>query len=130
MYKDNEVHFEGDFLFDKQALSTATDAQVSAAFRLGQTEGGIRVRAYFDEPAACSSGNAVTAVLKVADKADAAATDWETIASNTVTATGTAIEGEIFSFIPDTEADYMKLEISNSAGMTGTITAPIEYVPR
>lgn len=134
MFNKPEVHFAGDYFFQDQAIGTSTDAQVSEAFQLGNTEGGIRVRAWLEGAAACASGDTITATLQVGDKADSTAgTDWTDIASNTLTATGTALSGEILSVIPETEKKFMRLSVARTAGtdgMTGKFTAAVEYVPR
>ena len=134
MFDKPEVHFAGDYFFKEQAIGTSTDAQISDAFQLGNTEGGIRVRAWLEGSAACASGDSITATLQVGDKADSTAgTDWTAIASGTLAATGTALSGEILSVIPDTGKKFMRLSISRTAGtdgMTGKYSAAVEYVPR
>ena len=134
MWNKNEAHFDGDYLFKEQAIGTSTDAQVSEAFQLGNTEGGIRVRAWREGSAACASGDSISATLQVGDKADSTAgTDWTDIASGTLAATGTALSGEILSVIPETDKKFMRLSVSRTAGtdgMTGKYSAAVEYVPR
>lgn len=128
MWKRNEAHFAGDYFFENQALATGTDAQVSEAFELGCTEGGIRVRGWLDGSAVCASGNTVTTELEVADTPNSTA--WRKIAENTVTATATALAaGDIFSFIPDVDEHYMRVKVANSTGMTGNFTVAVELVP-
>lgn len=127
MWNRNEVHFDGDYFFKKQALATGTDAQVSGAFELGCTEGGIRVRGWLDGSAACASGNTIKTELEVADTADSTA--WRKIAENTVTATGTGVTGDIFSFIPDVDDSFMRVKVTNATGMTGSFSVAVELVP-
>lgn len=127
MWKDKEVHFADDYMFRDAALAADATAQVSEAFELGCTLGGIRVHGWLVGEAACASGNTVETVLEVADTPDAA--DWREIASNTVTATGTALSGDIFSFVPDVAEHYMRVKVSNSAGMTGTFSVAPELIP-
>ena len=74
-----------------------------------------------------ASGNTITTVLEVADAPDAA--DWREIASNEVAATGTALSGDIFSFIPDVDEHYMRVKVSNSTGMTGKFSVAPELIP-
>lgn len=134
MWNKNEAHFDGDYFFKEQAIGTSTDAQISDAFQLGNTEGGIRVRAWIEGNAACASGDTIAATLQVGDKADSTAgTDWTDIASGTLTATGTALTGEILSVIPETDKKFMRLSVARVAGtdgMTGKYSAAVEYVPR
>ena len=127
MWNRNEVHFDGDYFFQEQALGTSTDAQVSEAFELGRTEGGIRVRGWLDGAAVSASGNTIKTELEVADTPTATA--WTKIAENTVTATGTSVSGDIFSFIPDVDDHYMRVKVTNSTGMTGNFSVAVELVP-
>lgn len=134
MWNKNEAHFDGDYFFKEQAIGTSTDAQISDAFQLGNTEGGIRVRAWIEGNAACASGDTIAATLQVGDKADSTAgTDWTDIASGSLAATGTALTGEIISVIPETDKKFMRLSVVRTAGtggMTGKYSAAVEYVPR
>lgn len=127
MWDKKEVHFAGDYMFEKAALATGTAAQESSAFELGCTEGGIRVHGWLEGNAACASGDNITSVLKVADSPDATA--WKPIATNTVSATGTSLSGDLFSFIPDVDAKFMKVGVANSTGMTGAFSVAPELVP-
>ena len=125
---ENKGHFYDDFLFYKQDVATGTDAPEGAVRRLGQTQGGILIRGYTEGAVTCASGDTITATLKGADSETATA--WETIASQTATATGTSFSGDFFKVIPDTELKFMKLEVSNSTGMSGKFSAAIEYKAR
>ena len=127
MWKDKEVHFADDYMFHEADLAADTAAQVSEAFELGGTQGGIRVHGWLVGEAACASGNTITTVLEVADAPDAA--DWREIASNEVAAPGTALSGDIFSFIPDVDEHYMRVKVSNSTGMTGKFSVAPELIP-
>lgn len=143
MFEKNEVHFAGDYFFEDKALSTGTDAQVSEAFRLGKSHGGIRVKAWMEGEASCAAGGSVAAALQVGDDEDStAATDWSNLVSGTATAvatvtgTGTdattsySVSGDILSAIPETDKKFMRLSVANSTGMTGSFSAAPEYVPR
>lgn len=127
MFNRDEVHFDGDYFFKKQALAETTAAQVSDAFELGCTEGGIRVRGWIEGSVACASGNTLKTELEVADTADS--DTWRKIAENTITADGTALTGDIFSFIPDVDDHYMRVKVANATGMTGKFTVAVELVP-
>lgn len=127
MWKDKEVHFADDYMFKESGLASGTDAQVSEAFELGRTQGGIRVHGWLVGEAACASGNTITTVLEVADSPDAS--DWREIASHEVTASGTSLSGDIFSFVPDVDEPYMRVKVSNSTGMTGTFSVAPELIP-
>lgn len=127
MWNRNEAHFDGDYFFKEQPLATGTAAQVSDAFELGCTEGGIRVRGWLDGSAVCASGNTIKTELEVADTPDATA--WRKIAENTITATGTSVTGDIFSFIPDVDDHYMRVKVANATGMTGNFSVAVELVP-
>lgn len=131
MFKTNEAHFEGDYFFQNAALGTTTAERVSDVFELGVTEGGIRVRGWIEGTVACSSGKTITTKVQVGnDAASTAATDWEDIATKVVTATGTALTGELVSVIPDTDKQFMRVVVSNATSMTGNISVAVEYVPR
>lgn len=132
MWKRNEAHFADDYPFKDQAFATGTDAQVSEAFELGCTNGGIRVRGWVEGSAVCASGDTIKTELEVAGTPDA--TSWKKIAENTVTASTTSLTGDVFSFIPDIEpgdADgkYMRVKVANATGMTGNFTVAVELVP-
>jgi hypothetical protein len=140
---NNEVRFAGDKFFEDKALSTGTDAQVSEVFELGNTHGGIRVKAWMEGEASCAAGGNVAATLQVGDDKDStASTDWANLVSGTATAvatvtgTGTdattsySVSGDILSVIPESEKKFMRLSVANSTGMTGSFSAVPEYVPR
>lgn len=128
MYEHNDGQFFDDFLFYKQDVATGTDAQVSGVCRLGQTQGGILIRGRSEGAIACASGDTITATLKGADSETANA--WETIASQTATATGTSFSGDFFKVIPDTEFKFIKMEVSNSTGMSGKFSVEKIYKAR
>ena len=124
MFNSKEVRFDGDYFFKEKALGTA--ALTSDAIELGGTLGGIRVRAYVEGTLTCSSGNTVKVTLETADAVDGA---YTVLAENTVTATGTTITGDLFSFVPDNGAAYMRVKVTNSASVTGNITVAPELIP-
>lgn len=132
MFSKPEAHFAGDYFFKDQALGTATDAQISEVFQLGNTEGGIRVHGWIEGSAASASGETITAKLQVGDlESSTAATDWKDIETNVITADGTAVTGDIISVIPDTEKKFMRVSVEHSTGVTaGNFTVAVEYVPR
>ena len=124
MFKTEDAHFGGDYFFEKKDIS-ATEA-VSDVFALGQTNGGVRVRAWFDGPVEAESGNTVTATLE--GSSDGAA--WAAIGTATATATADGFSGDICNFIPDTKDKYMRLKIKATSGVSGKFSAAPEYIPR
>lgn len=124
MFNSKEVRFDGDFFFKEKALGTA--AITSDALELGNTLGGLRVRGYVEGALACASGNTVEVSLETADAENGV---WTELAANTITADGTAITGDLFSFIPDNGAAYMRVKVTNSATVTGKITVAPELIP-
>lgn len=131
MWNKPEAHFDGDYFFKEQSLGTTTAAQYSGALQIGNTEGGIRVHGWLEGSAACSSGNTITTKVQVGDVEDStAATDWEDIETKVITASGTAVSGDLVSIIPETGKKFMRVSVANSAGMTGNFTVAAEYIPR
>jgi hypothetical protein len=126
MWNKPEAHFAGDYFFQDKAFSGA--AQVSEVFELGNTEGGIRIHGWIEGSATTTSGKTITVKVQVADTADAG--EWTDIATNTVTATGTAFTGDIIAVIPDTDKKYMRVSVADTGSTTGNFTVAVEYVPR
>ena len=124
MFNSKEVRFDGDHFFKNKALGSA--AITSEPLELGGTLGGLRVRGYVEGSLACSSGNTVKVTLETADAIDG---EYTVLAENTVTATGTTITGDLFSFVPDNGAAYMRVKVTNSATVTGNITVAPELIP-
>lgn len=126
MWNKSEAHFDGDYFFQDKAL--ASTALVSEAFELGNTQGGIRVHGWVEGSAKAASGDTIVTKLQVADTADATA--WTDIFTNTVTADGTTLAGDIISVIPETDAKFMRVSVTGSSGTTGNFSVAVEYVPR
>ncbi len=123
MYNNKEVRFGDDYFFQEQEFGTA--ALVSEAFQLGVTHGGIRVHGWTVGVVECADGATVVSKLQVADSADA--DDWKDIAVQTATASGTSFSGDLFSFIPDVDAKFMRVSVSNSTGVTGKFSFAPEF---
>ena len=124
MFKTEDAHFGGDYFFEKQELST-TEA-VSEAFNLGQTNGGVRVRAWIDGTASASEGNTVTATLETSNDG----VSWGALDTAILTAEGTTLTGDIAKFIPDVKDKFMRLKVKAVSGVSGTFSAAPEYIPR
>ncbi len=127
MWKDKAPHFGQDYFFKEQEFAKNTTAQVSQVLELGETLGGIRVRGWVEGSAESSSGNTIRTVLKVADTIDAE--EWITVAENTVTADGATVSGDIFAFTPDTDKKFMRVEVTNATGISGTFSVAPELIP-
>lgn len=126
IFKTKDAHFGQDYFFQEAAF--AAETLTSEAFELGCTEGGIRVHGWVEGSAAASSGAQVVTKLEVADSADAA--DWREIESQAVTAAGTALSGDLFSFIPDVDDKFMRVTVAAGSGVEGKFSVAPEYVPR
>ena len=118
-------HFGQDYFFKAEPL-TAT-AKVSEAFRLGRTQGGLKIRVWADGTIATSSGKTIT--VKV-ETAPAETGEWTAARTETFTATAAAVTGDLFSFIPDTDAAFVRVTVTGSDGTTGNFNAAPEYLPR
>ena len=127
MFKNREPHFDGDYFFKDEAI--AASEKVSDAFRLGNTQSGLRVRGWVEGTAASTAGGTISVTLEVGDESAADGT-WEVIAADTATATGTTITGDIFSYVPDTDKKFMRVKVKGVAGITGTFSVAPEYVAR
>lgn len=123
---NEQPHFDGDYFFKGEAL-TAT-AQVSEAFNLGRTNGGIRIRAWAEGAITTSAGKTITFAVETADTADA--TTWDKVKQETFTAKGSAETGTLFTYIPDTAARFVRVSVTGSDGTTGKISVAPEYLPR
>ena len=128
MFNDKEAHFEGDYFFKEQAFGTTTAAQTSGVFRLGNTEGGIRIRGFVDGNGTSASGATITTVVQVADEENSTA--WTNLESKTFTAQGTALTGDFFGFIPDTDKRFVRCTVANGTAISGKFNLALEYVPR
>lgn len=122
---NEQPHFDGDYFFKEKAL-TAT-AQVSEAFNLGRTNGGIRVRAWADGAIATANGKTITFKVETANEKTG---EWTVAKTETFTAPGATVTGELFKFIPDTADKYIRLTVTGSEGTTGSFSAAPEYLPR
>lgn len=125
MFKTKDVHFAGDYPFKEKAITASV--QTSDVFKLGGTLGGIRIRGYADGTITCKASDTVVATLEVAETADASA--WTALESKTVTATGTSLIGDLFSFVTDTTAKYCRVTVKGAADMTGTFSVAMELIP-
>ena len=123
MFNDREAHFEGDYFFKEQAFGTTTAAQTSGVFRLGNTEGGIRIRGFVDGNGTSASGATITTVVQVADEENS--TDWTNLESKTFTAQGTALTGDFFGFMPDTDQRFVRCTVANGTPTPATFIAAL-----
>lgn len=119
-------HFGDDYFFKGEAL--AATAKTSEAFDLGRTQGGFKIRGFADGTISTAATKTITFAVAVADTADAAS--WTTIKTETFTATGTSVTGDLFSFIPDSDAKFVRVSVTGSEGTTGKVTVAPEYLPR
>lgn len=126
MFDNKEAHFGGDYFFKEADLSTTE--KVSGVFGLGQTNGGLRVRGWIDGSAKAADGNTITVKLEAGDAKDGS--DFEVIAQNVATAEGTSIAGDIFSYIPDTDKQYMRVKVAAVGSVSGKFSVAPEYIPR
>ncbi len=126
MFDNKEAHFGGDYFFEKADFGGKE--VVSEVFELGQTNGGLRVRGWVDGTATATSGKTITVKLEAGD--DPSGGDFEIIAQNVITAEGTSMNGDIFSYIPDTAKKYMRVKVTPDTGITGKFSVAPEYIPR
>lgn len=126
MFDNKEAHFGGDYFFEKADFGGKE--VVSEVLELGQTNGGLRVRGWIDGTATATAGNTVTVKLEAGN--DPAGADFEVIAQNVATAKDTAMTGDIFSFIPDTDKKYMRVKVTPVSGVAGKFSVAPEYIPR
>jgi hypothetical protein len=116
-----DAYFFRDEAFGKTSYT-------SKAFELGNLQQGIAVRAFLDEPAACTSGNTFTVAVEVSDTEEGSFTK---VGEKTFTATGTAIPaGDLVSVPVDSTKAYFRVVVTASSGITGKFCVAEEYVAR
>lgn len=121
----NIPHFGEDYFFKGAELKSS--AQVSEPFRLGGTQGGIQIRVWADGTITTSSGKTIT--VKV-ETAPAETGEWTAAITETFTAKGAAVTGDIFKYIPANGEAFVRVTVTGSDGTTGKFNAAPEYLPR
>ena len=123
MWKDTDAHFGQDYFFKDQAVSA--EAQVSEAFALGQTLGGMRIRGFFPEPSADVAGKTITVKVEGAD--EPAAAEWKVLDDKSVSLTANI--KDFYSFIPDTGLKYCRVTVTGGSGLSGKFSVAPELIP-
>lgn len=124
LFETENPHFATDYIF--KGATIASSAQTSGAVRLGEALGGIGIRAWVDGKIACTAAD--TVVVELQTSADG--TSFSAYKSATTTATGTALSGDLFFEIPETDAEFIRVKVTGATGMTGKFSVAPEYIPR